>query len=126
MTEPYKELASVDKLVHEPARLSILTALLDTGGADFLLLLHLTGLAKGGLSAHLAKLEEAGLVETERGFVRRKTRTMVNLTDEGRTAIEGYWSNIEELRKAGAEWGARESQATKERVFREAYGGSLP
>lgn len=125
MPEPYKELAGMDKLVHEPARLSILTALLDTGGADFLLLVHLTGLAKGGLSAHLAKLEEAGLLETERGFVRKKTRTMVGLTDKGRTTIEDYWRSIEELRRAGADWGARESQSAQEKIFREAYGGSM-
>lgn len=125
MTDPYRELAGIDKLIHEPARLSILTALLDTGGADFLLLVHLTGLPKGGISMHLSKLEEAGLVEMEKGFVRKKTRTMVDLTDKGRDAIEGYWRNIEKLRKAGAEWGARESRATKERVFRQSYGGSV-
>ena len=52
-----------DRLVHEPARLAILTALSACQKADFLLLLTITGLTKGNLSSHLTKLEEAGLAQ---------------------------------------------------------------
>lgn len=69
MKPPFEELASVDRLVHEPARLAILTALAACASADFLFLQQLTGLSKGNLSSHLAKLEQAGLVGVSKQFV---------------------------------------------------------
>lgn len=53
---PHRELVRLDKMVHEPTRLSILTAVQDAGGADFTLLLHLTGPRKGSLRTQLTKL----------------------------------------------------------------------
>ncbi|HEY3056658.1 MAG TPA: transcriptional regulator, partial [Thermoanaerobaculia bacterium] len=61
-SQPFERLAGLDRLVHEPARLSILTALSACKSADFLFLQRLTGLSKGNLSSHLSKLEEGGLV----------------------------------------------------------------
>jgi DNA-binding transcriptional ArsR family regulator len=54
--------------VHEPARLAILTALDACRHADFMYPQSLTGLAKGNLSEHLAKLEEASLISLTRSF----------------------------------------------------------
>ncbi|PSQ66416.1 MAG: ArsR family transcriptional regulator, partial [Bacteroidetes bacterium QH_1_61_8] len=47
---PFERLAELNKLIHEPARLSILTALSSCGRADFPFLRRLTGLTKGNLS----------------------------------------------------------------------------
>jgi DNA-binding MarR family transcriptional regulator len=101
---PFEQLANLDRRVHDPARLSILTALSACERADFLFLQRITGLTKGNLSSHLSKLEEAGLVETEKRFVNKKTQTLVRLTGEGREAIESYWKEIQELRKSAARW----------------------
>jgi DNA-binding MarR family transcriptional regulator len=122
VTSPYRGLANIDRFIHEPARLSILTALLDNDEADYVLLLYLTGLGKGNLSTQLRKLEEVGLVRTERSFVRRKTRTAVELTEEGRSAIEGYLAEIERLHKQRVRWARDELERVRDEVFRRSYG----
>jgi DNA-binding MarR family transcriptional regulator len=101
---PFEQLANLDRRVHDPARLSILTALSACERADFLFLQRITGLTKGNLSSHLSKLEEAELVETEKRFVNKKTQTLVRLTGEGRETIESYWKEIQELRKSATRW----------------------
>lgn len=106
---PFEQLANLDRRVHDPARLSILTALSACERADFLFLQRITGLTKGNLSSHLSKLEETGLVETEKRFVNKKTQTLVHLTGEGREAIESYWKEIQELRKSASRWQAHMS-----------------
>jgi len=53
MSAPFERLAELDRLVHEPARLAIMTALSACERADFLYLQRLTGLSRGNLSSHL-------------------------------------------------------------------------
>lgn len=103
-TTPFEQIANLDRRVHDPARLSILTALSACERADFLFLQRLTGLTKGNLSSHLSKLEEAGLVEIEKRFVKKKTQTLVGLSAAGRETIEGYWREMEQLRESAARW----------------------
>ena len=55
-----RSVTELDRLIHEPARLLIVTILSTVESADFLFLQRETGLTKGNLSAHLSKLEEAG------------------------------------------------------------------
>ena len=92
----------LDRLVHEPGRLAILTVLASVQAADFVFLTRATGLTKGNLSSHLAKLEAAGLVGIEKRFVNRKPNTNVTLTDEGRRRIGAHWAQLERLRTLGA------------------------
>lgn len=101
---PFEQLANLDRRVHDPARLAILTALSACELADFLFLQRITGLTKGNLSSHLSKLEETGLVETEKRFVGKKTQTLVRLTAEGRGTIESYWQEMEELHESATRW----------------------
>lgn len=104
MAEPFEGLAGLDRLVHEPARLAVMTALSASGGADFLFLARLTGLTKGNLSSHLSKLEGAGMVRIEKRPVDGTPNTFVALTEEGRAAIENHWRRLEELRESAAGW----------------------
>jgi DNA-binding transcriptional ArsR family regulator len=104
MTTPFEQLAHLDRLVHDPARLAILTALSACEKADFLFLLRITGLTKGNLSSHLMKLEEAGLVEIEKRFVDKKTQTLASLSGPGREAVAEYWKEMDSLRKSAARW----------------------
>jgi DNA-binding MarR family transcriptional regulator len=97
-------LSLLDRLIHEPARLAIMTALSQAESADFLYLQHLTGLTKGNLSGHLARLEEAGLLSIEKGFLGKTPRTRVRISAAGRTAIEQHWQKLEELRQSTRTW----------------------
>ena len=101
---PFEQIAHLDRLVHEPARLAILVALSACERADFLFLQGITGLTKGNLSSHLARLEEAGLVVIEKRFVDKKTQTLARLSDLGRDAVETYWREMAELRQSAARW----------------------
>ncbi|HEY2295729.1 MAG TPA: transcriptional regulator [Thermoanaerobaculia bacterium] len=101
---PFEQIASLDRRIHDPARLAILTALSACERADFQFLLRITGLTKGNLSSHLSKLEEAGLIEIEKRFVEKKTQTLVRLSDAGRQSIESYWRDLEQIRESAARW----------------------
>jgi DNA-binding MarR family transcriptional regulator len=104
MPGPFERLADLNRLVHEPARLSILTALSVCRSADFLFLLRLTGLTKGNLSAHLSKLEEAELLTIEKGYAGKVPTTTVSITRGGRNAVERHWKSLEQLRADALEW----------------------
>ncbi|WP_024874626.1 transcriptional regulator [Saccharomonospora piscinae] len=104
MTEPFGELAALDKLVHEPARLAILTALEACEQSDFVFLQRITGLSKGNLSAHLAKLEAEGLVDITKHFAGKRPETWLALTDGGRHALETHWDRLSRLRAAARRW----------------------
>ena len=101
---PFEGLATLDRLVHEPARLSILTALSACKSADFLFLQRLTGLSKGNLSAHLSKLEEGGLVAIEKAFEGKIPKTTISMTSEGRKQLESHWNDLERMRKEATRW----------------------
>jgi DNA-binding MarR family transcriptional regulator len=90
---------TLDRLVHEPGRLAILTVLTSTKTANFVFLQRATGLTKGNLSSHLTKLEEAGLVEIEKTFVHKKPNTDIALTPLGRERIAHHWAQLERLRR---------------------------
>jgi len=83
-------IAAIDRLVHEPARLMILTILYVVESADFLYLMRQTGLTRGNLSSHLSKLEAAAYIDVEKGFVDKIPRTLLRLTDTGREAFQAY------------------------------------
>lgn len=89
----------LDRLIHEPGRLAILTVLSSVSAADFVFLQRTTGLTKGNLSSHLSRLEEAGLVEIDKRFVRKKPNTKVALTAVGRERIARHWEQLERLKK---------------------------
>ena len=89
---------TLDRLIHEPGRLAILTLLSSLKAADFVFLQRTTGLTQGNLSSHLTKLEEAGLVKIEKKFVLKKPNTSVALTSVGRKRISDHWEQLERLR----------------------------
>lgn len=80
----------IDRLIHEPARMMIMSHLFVVEKADFIYLMQQTGLTWGNLSAHLTKLEEAGYLKVEKGYKGRKPSTMLSLTPQGRSAFQTY------------------------------------
>ena len=100
MTDPElqaAEMAAIDKLdrvIHEPARLKIMTHLFVVESGDFTYLMRTTGLTRGNLSSHMTKLEAAGYLEIVKEFVNRKPVTLLRLTSAGRKAFIDYRDNL--------------------------------
>ena len=90
MNPRIQEVAQLDRLIHEPARLIIMMILQGTGGADFLYLQRECGLTQGNLSSHLLRLEEADYVEIEKKFKGKRPLTLCRLTSKGEAALSGY------------------------------------
>jgi DNA-binding PadR family transcriptional regulator len=92
------QIPTPSRLVHEPARLSILTVLSSCASADFVFLQGAAGLSKGNLSAQLSNLAEAGLINVSREIVDKKTRTTVWLSERGVAEMKDYWQVMDEIR----------------------------
>ena len=97
MNQDLRKLADVDRLIHEPARLVIMTILFSVEKADFLYLLRETELTKGNLSAHLSKLEAAEYIQIEKTYRGKLPQTLVSLTDQGKAAFETYRKKLGQL-----------------------------
>jgi DNA-binding HxlR family transcriptional regulator len=87
----------IDKLIHEPARLLIMSHLYVVESADFLFLMRQTDLTFGNLSSHLSKLEKAKYVSIKKEFVGKKPHTMLKLTKKGRDAFLDYKRRMKQV-----------------------------
>jgi DNA-binding transcriptional ArsR family regulator len=90
-------LSEIDRLIHEPARLAILSLLFVIESADFLFVMRQTGLTRGNLSSHVSRLEGAGYVAVEKQFKGKRPHTTLRMTSEGRVAFREYRTQIETL-----------------------------
>jgi DNA-binding MarR family transcriptional regulator len=90
MSTTLHELASLDRVIHEPARLMIMTVLYAVSEADFIYLQNECGLTQGNLSSHLARLEEERYVLVAKTFKGKYPLTVCSLTETGRKAFEEY------------------------------------
>ena len=97
MSDDLRQMADVDRLIHEPARLLIVTLLYPVEKVDFLYLLHETPLTKGNLSAHLSKLEDAGYLGIEKTYRGKIPQTLIRLTPAGRKAFEDYREKLKRI-----------------------------
>ena len=97
MAEDLRSVTELDRLIHEPARLLIVTILNTVASADFLFLQRETGLTKGNLSAHLSKLEEAGYVKIEKTFKGKLPLTVCRLTAAGKKALAQYRQQMQDF-----------------------------
>ena len=83
-------LAEIDRLVHEPARMAVMSLLYVIESSEFIFLMNQTGLTWGNLSAHMAKLEGVGYIEVNKAFKGKRPYTTIWLTDHGRRAFREY------------------------------------
>jgi DNA-binding MarR family transcriptional regulator len=97
MSKKPSNLKNIDRLIHEPTRLMIMTQLYVVESADFLFLQHQLQITPGNLSSHLSKLEEAGYVQIVKEFIERKPHTALELTKKGRKAFKEYRKNLEQV-----------------------------
>ncbi len=90
---------AINKLVHEPVRMALLSVLDGVAEADFSFLQRTLQLTQGNLSAHLSKLEAGGLVTVKKSFRGRTPRTTAAITSAGRSARERHWQQLDALRE---------------------------
>lgn len=91
------DLSGLDRLIHEPARMLIMSVLYTAEQADFTYLLAETGLTRGNLSSHLSKLEDAGYIVIDKTFRGKVPRTLCSLTEQGKAAFEAYRTQLKDL-----------------------------
>ncbi|SPF33020.1 Putative transcriptional regulator, ArsR family (fragment) [Candidatus Sulfopaludibacter sp. SbA4] len=96
MNQQVRTISELDRVIHEPGRLIIVTLLYAVERVDFLYLLHETGMNKGTLSSHLSRLEEAGYVEIAKTFRGKVPQTLLRLSPSGRKALERYRRKLKE------------------------------
>jgi|SRR6516165_7302865 DNA-binding MarR family transcriptional regulator len=65
--------------------------------AEFGYLREALGLTPGNLSKHLTALEQAGMIEVEKGYTGRRPRTWVRITAQGRAALAAELAALTEL-----------------------------
>src|SRR5262245_38756701 len=89
---------SLDRIIHERARLAIVSALAAEPELTFAELRRATGLTDGNLSVQLRTLEDAGyvsLTKSEAGG--RKSRTTARLTASGKKAFSSYLATLDRV-----------------------------
>ena len=87
----------IDETFHAPARLGIMTLLLQDGSSDFPTLKRSLGLTDGNLGAHIRVLEQGGFIEVEKKFEGRKPKTVCRVTTIGRRAFARYLDALERV-----------------------------
>lgn len=102
----------LDRVMHEKARLGVLSSLVaHPKGLAFGDLKQLCGLTDGNLSRHLQVLQEAGLVEITKSFENNRPQTTCRLTRSGRKRFLEYLALLEQVvrdaaKTAGEDFGS--------------------
>jgi DNA-binding MarR family transcriptional regulator len=101
----------LDRVIHERARLSVLTSLItNPRGVTFGDLKQLCSLTDGNLSRHLSVLETAKMVEIVKGHDRNRPQTVCRITPSGRKRYLEYLSTLEQVVRDAAK-GTKEESA---------------
>lgn len=91
------KVSALDRTIHEPIRLGILSALAVNEALTFNELKSLLGVTDGNLSVHARKLEEAGFIECRKSFAGRMPRTDYRVTPAGHASLEKYIAHMEAI-----------------------------
>jgi DNA-binding MarR family transcriptional regulator len=101
----------LDRVIHERARLSVLTSLAtNPKGLTFGDLKQLCALTDGNLSRHLAVLEKAKMVEIKKGHDHNRPQTICRITASGNKRFLEYLSTLEQVVRDAAKASAKESK----------------
>ena len=110
----------LDRVIHEKARLGILTSLVShPSGLLFADLKALCGLTDGNLNRHLHVLQEAELVEAWKSTHRNRPQTLCRLTEHGRARFLAYIAALEKVVADAAE--SVRDQASAQRNIQEGW-----
>lgn len=110
-TEPTARFAyeGLDRVIHERARLSLLTSLVThPRGLSFVELKKLCALTDGNLARHLQVLEEDNLIRIDKEQDKTRTQTVTRITANGRKRYLEYLSTLEQVIRDAAAAGEKE------------------
>lgn len=93
------EILKLNRMIHDPTRLLILTFLYPVAKLDYLDLRKGMRVTTGNLSAQLQKLEKAGFVLIQKGFKGKYPITVCSMTRKGREALALYAEMLKEITK---------------------------
>ena len=91
MTHPRHEL---DELLGHPVRFSIVALLAAASQADFKFVRDHVEVNDPSLSKQVSTLEQAGYLKVKKGFIGKRGRTWLSLTDAGRRTFERHMSAL--------------------------------
>lgn len=89
----------IDRVIHEPVRLKIMMVLSGVAWADFPSLCRMFDITRGNLSAHMSRLESCKYIRVKKTIVGKIPHTQYQLTKTGQTALERYWTAMDEIRR---------------------------
>ncbi|AHI01443.1 transcriptional regulator [Kutzneria viridogrisea] len=105
----------LDPLLLDPTRLSIVALLASTEWAEFRWVRDLVGLSDSALSKQITNLANPGYVEVKKGYVGKRPRTWLNLSDSGHQALRAHVAAlnqiVEQSQRAGSTHRAEEPSA---------------
>ena len=103
----------LDRVIHERARLSLMTSLIgNPKGLTFNDLKQLCALTDGNLSRHLRVLERGKMVEIVKGHDQNRSQTLCRITATGRTRYLEYLSILEQVVRDAARGSSNQTAAT--------------
>lgn len=116
-TEAPYAFEGLDRVMHEKARLGVLSSLMaHPKGLVFGDLKQLCGLTDGNLSRHLQVLQESGLVEITKSFENNRPQTMCKLTRSGRKRFLDYLALLEQVVRDAAKTAGEDFGTARMRV----------
>jgi predicted ArsR family transcriptional regulator len=93
----------LDRVIHERARLSVLTSLMtNPAGLSFVEMKQLCGLTDGNLARHLQVLEKDGMVRSSKQHDQSRPQTVTRITAAGRRRYLEYLTILEQVVKDAA------------------------
>jgi DNA-binding MarR family transcriptional regulator len=87
----------LNKVIHQNARLGIMSILMASHEVDFNYLKDRLKLTDGNLSSHLSLLEKEKYIKIKKKFVKKKPKTLCQMSDKGRQAFKEYLENLEKI-----------------------------
>jgi DNA-binding MarR family transcriptional regulator len=104
----------LDRVLHEKARLGIMTSLVTRpDGLVFGELRELCALTDGNLSRHLDVLSDAGMVRVQKGYDGRRPQTLVRVTAAGRRRFMEYLGELERVLNDAKQLGEKQPEPAK-------------
>lgn len=90
-------MGTLNPLLHQELRLSIISFLVNIDSAEFKKLLEVTAASKGNLSVQLTKLQKAGLIDIKKSFKGNYPHTECSITNKGKKEFESYLANLKKM-----------------------------
>ncbi len=102
----------LDTALLDPTRLSIVSLLAATRWAEFGYVRDSVGLSDSALSKQASALDKLGYVEVEKGYVGKRPRTWLNLSQTGRAALTRHITAMQRIADSASQAGRQHSEDT--------------